>query len=253
MLSEADAFLDAIWAAPDDDTPRLVYADWLEEHGYPDYARFIRLSCQIARGVFPPDKRSRLRRERFSLHRAIVQAHPRAFEVPGWSLDSYDYGIPSRYQSLRADLFLRSWPHWWPFFHPRALRLHDVFGHEIPVAGCEYLGRVEALACEGQASGMYPDGERDEVDWLAVSGLLLRGLVANSGVPRLTALKVEPIQVTAIELESLAESRLAEQLEELHLWVQFADGSREDLRTVAGFARDAIARFLTAHGDRLPR
>ena len=53
MFSEADAFLDAIWAAPDD-TPRLAYADWMEEHGHADYARFIRLSCQIARGVLTP-------------------------------------------------------------------------------------------------------------------------------------------------------------------------------------------------------
>ena len=28
-----DAFLRAILDAPDDDTPRLVYADWLEERG----------------------------------------------------------------------------------------------------------------------------------------------------------------------------------------------------------------------------
>jgi uncharacterized protein (TIGR02996 family) len=32
----------AVAAAPDDDTPRLVYADWLDEHGRPDYACFIR-------------------------------------------------------------------------------------------------------------------------------------------------------------------------------------------------------------------
>ena len=37
-MSDADAFLDAIFAQPDDDTPRLVYADWLEEHGHADYA-----------------------------------------------------------------------------------------------------------------------------------------------------------------------------------------------------------------------
>src|SRR5262245_27253734 len=49
MFSEADAFLDAIFDAPSDDTPRLVYADWLEEHGQGNYARFIRLQCEAAR------------------------------------------------------------------------------------------------------------------------------------------------------------------------------------------------------------
>jgi uncharacterized protein (TIGR02996 family) len=30
-----DAFLRAIEESPGDDTPRLIYADWLEEHGGP--------------------------------------------------------------------------------------------------------------------------------------------------------------------------------------------------------------------------
>ena len=41
-MNHDDAFLQAILDAPDDDTPRLVYADWLEEHGQPDRAEFIR-------------------------------------------------------------------------------------------------------------------------------------------------------------------------------------------------------------------
>ena len=45
MHPEADAFLDAIFDNPDDDTPRLVYADWLQEHGQENYAQFIRLQC----------------------------------------------------------------------------------------------------------------------------------------------------------------------------------------------------------------
>jgi uncharacterized protein (TIGR02996 family) len=42
----------ALWAAiranPDDDTPRLVYADWLQENGEEDRAEFIRVQCQLA-------------------------------------------------------------------------------------------------------------------------------------------------------------------------------------------------------------
>jgi uncharacterized protein (TIGR02996 family) len=43
-----DAFLQSILSNPDDDMPRLVYADWLEEQGNPRGA-FIRLQCQRAR------------------------------------------------------------------------------------------------------------------------------------------------------------------------------------------------------------
>src|SRR5690348_9304066 len=43
-----DAFLRSILADPDSDTPRLVYADWLEEQGNPR-GTFIRLQCARAK------------------------------------------------------------------------------------------------------------------------------------------------------------------------------------------------------------
>ena len=43
-----DGFLRAILDRPDDDVPRLVYADWLEEHGDPARAEFIRVQCELA-------------------------------------------------------------------------------------------------------------------------------------------------------------------------------------------------------------
>jgi uncharacterized protein (TIGR02996 family) len=43
------ALLRAICAEPEDDTPRLVAADWLEEHGDPDRAALIRLQVELAR------------------------------------------------------------------------------------------------------------------------------------------------------------------------------------------------------------
>lgn len=46
---EWTAFLQAIIASPDDDTPRLAAADWLDEHDDPDRAAFIRLQVELAR------------------------------------------------------------------------------------------------------------------------------------------------------------------------------------------------------------
>jgi uncharacterized protein (TIGR02996 family) len=48
-MSEADALLAAICEAPEDDAPRLVYADWLEEHGQDPWAQAIRLQCEVER------------------------------------------------------------------------------------------------------------------------------------------------------------------------------------------------------------
>jgi uncharacterized protein (TIGR02996 family) len=49
-------FLQAIIESPDDDAPRLIYADWLDEHGEPIRARFIRLQCQFASCLRPDDR-----------------------------------------------------------------------------------------------------------------------------------------------------------------------------------------------------
>jgi uncharacterized protein (TIGR02996 family) len=43
------AFLQAILENPDDDAPRLIFADWLEERGNSDRAEFIRLQCGRSR------------------------------------------------------------------------------------------------------------------------------------------------------------------------------------------------------------
>jgi uncharacterized protein (TIGR02996 family) len=44
-----ESLLRAVVAAPDDDVPRLVAADWLDEHGQPDRAEFIRVQIELAR------------------------------------------------------------------------------------------------------------------------------------------------------------------------------------------------------------
>lgn len=46
-MTERDAFLAAIRENPDDDTPRLMYADWLSEQGDPR-GELIRLQCELA-------------------------------------------------------------------------------------------------------------------------------------------------------------------------------------------------------------
>jgi uncharacterized protein (TIGR02996 family) len=48
LLSQHEAFLRAIFDSPDDDTPRLVYADFLQEHGEPERAELIRVQCRLA-------------------------------------------------------------------------------------------------------------------------------------------------------------------------------------------------------------
>lgn len=48
-MLEGPALLAAVLAHPDDDTPRLVYADWLQENGQLERAEFIRVQIELAR------------------------------------------------------------------------------------------------------------------------------------------------------------------------------------------------------------
>jgi uncharacterized protein (TIGR02996 family) len=73
-VNHQDAFFQDILEHPDDPAPRLIYADWLEEHGDgPEAARgrFIRLHCELA-GLPPGDARRppviRLLRELLAEH-----------------------------------------------------------------------------------------------------------------------------------------------------------------------------------------
>jgi uncharacterized protein (TIGR02996 family) len=47
--SDFEALLRGIFQGPEDDTARLVFADFLEENGEPDRALLIRLQCELAR------------------------------------------------------------------------------------------------------------------------------------------------------------------------------------------------------------
>jgi uncharacterized protein (TIGR02996 family) len=47
-VTHDDAFLADILAAPLDDAPRLIYADWLEDTGRENRAEFVRVQCELA-------------------------------------------------------------------------------------------------------------------------------------------------------------------------------------------------------------
>jgi uncharacterized protein (TIGR02996 family) len=47
-MTDRDALLRAICENPDEDALRLVFADWLQENGNPEYAEFVRLQVRHA-------------------------------------------------------------------------------------------------------------------------------------------------------------------------------------------------------------
>jgi uncharacterized protein (TIGR02996 family) len=56
-VSDERELLSAVIESPDDDTPRLVSADWLDDHGQADRAEFIRAQVELARPGAPSPRR----------------------------------------------------------------------------------------------------------------------------------------------------------------------------------------------------
>jgi uncharacterized protein (TIGR02996 family) len=77
-MSTREAFLQAICETPEDDTPRLVFADWLEEQGEAERAEFIRTQVALA-GMAEDDPR---RVEMEVRERHLLAAHAREWAAP---------------------------------------------------------------------------------------------------------------------------------------------------------------------------
>jgi len=92
MNSDGDALFRAVCDQPWEDTPRLAYADWLEENGRPELAAYIRFEC-----AFP----------------AFTTSHPRYQELTERSLQ-----FDSVWQQCESELPRFKGVKWWAgFFH----------------------------------------------------------------------------------------------------------------------------------------
>src|SRR5262245_54378867 len=76
-MTEEDALIRAVLAAPDDPGPQLVYADWLEERGDPR-GEYLRCRCARARLDWKDAKHAALLRREEELR----QRHPAV--IPPW-------------------------------------------------------------------------------------------------------------------------------------------------------------------------
>lgn len=83
-MTDRAALLRAIAAAPWDDLPRLVFADWLDENGEPERAEYIRLEIEIERqlgvGQNPPADQLARRRQ---FGESVSKWHAELPKLPG--------------------------------------------------------------------------------------------------------------------------------------------------------------------------
>jgi uncharacterized protein (TIGR02996 family) len=198
-MSDRDAFLSAIAAAPDDDLPRLVYADFLDEHGEAERAEFIRVQIELAR--LPVDDPRRV--ELVYREQGLLAGHKVAWGIPGLQ------GV----QEFRRGFveYVRT-PAEWLIAHPdrldeartvRNLRIVNAGNHGTALARLPGLERIKHLDLQNTFFG---------------GAFSIPLFFDNARLDRLTALSLGNCRLWDEHLTELARSPVAPRLRRLALW-----------------------------------
>jgi uncharacterized protein (TIGR02996 family) len=218
------SFLGAIADCPEDDSPRLIYADWLEERGDP-LGRFIRIQCALERLQADDRRRPALEGE----EREILSEYEEE-----WTADLR--GAAEAWQFRRGlvegieasgELFLECAGGWFDDNPIRevCLRIHPTL---MPAfAARPELVRVESLAFRGQFL-------RDRQ---------LRELLASKHLRRLSHLNLAGQGIEAAGVRALLESDLMPRLRSLDLGKNRAIGDQA-ARLLAAASSAAELRVL---------
>jgi uncharacterized protein (TIGR02996 family) len=148
-MSDADALLNAIVAHPDEDTPRVMYADWLDEHGQSIRAEFIRVQCAVKQLESRPAEEQRQevqlwrRQQEFLDNHRIDLLGPLGSELTYFDA-IFDRGFVAEL-TIPAPVFLRH-AHSLPAFRPtpRILVTLDAETFDAMLQ-CPELGLIESL------------------------------------------------------------------------------------------------------------
>ena len=149
------AFLASILEAPDDDAPRLIYADWLDEQGESDRAEFIRLQVREARMAADdpelPALRSRTRQLGLAYHVKWVNRLP-YFEGVHWEI--FERGFIGAARFDHPDTFFAHAAHWLAFATKfRWLKVTAFGAPVVPPVGKMYAGSKRDAGTAGWSSG----------------------------------------------------------------------------------------------------
>lgn len=150
-MNEA-AFLAAIRDDPDDDLPRLAYADWLDEQGRGERAEFIRVQIELSHGVRDAGVSVGLLRR----GRELLAEYRKAWmggRLYRWALDAqFERGFITSI-TLPATTFFQYGGSILERHPITRLSLQTVGGHIAELATCPHLEGIHVLNLDGQGLG----------------------------------------------------------------------------------------------------
>jgi uncharacterized protein (TIGR02996 family) len=150
MQTDAEPFLQRIRAFPDEDGPRLVFADWLDEQGGVGLARAAFIRVQIALADLPENDPARP--GLLNAEDVLRAAHGAAWVAP---INGFCTGPVFRRGfidevRITAAQFLRRAHELFAAAPVRHLHLQDMGDHLGPVMRSPYLGRLAGLMIQDQ-------------------------------------------------------------------------------------------------------
>jgi uncharacterized protein (TIGR02996 family) len=200
-MNEQDALFAAILDAPDDNAPRLVYADWLDEHDQPERAEFIRVQVELARlPEGDPRKEALGAREQ-----GLMKAHGREWrkELPAWARwhCTYERGFAAEARTTARE-FLKGAAGLFRRAPIRSLQLENLDGPlAAAVAASPHLEKVSVFVV------------RDT----ALTGAGWRTLLAAPGLAQVTDLRLSGGALGPAEVHVFASAPLPARLRSLTL------------------------------------
>ena len=223
-MNEEAALLRAICEHPDEDTPRLVFADWLTEQGgavNAAWAAGIRAQVWLARGA--TDEALRFQACVFDSPYGLEKLHER-LELAAWAGNGWERGFPSdaagSFSQLRDE---------WPGVAFR-IPVRKLFVHEMTGADADELVTWPALTVlrELSCTGAWNAPRIDAVQALA----------GCADLRNLKALRLYYVRTDDAAVTALLDSPHLAGLE------VFQIGSEGDATALSGAVRDRLtARF----------
>jgi uncharacterized protein (TIGR02996 family) len=99
-MNDHDALLHAIAEHPEEDTPRLMYADWLEENGQPERADFVRNQVGLGQiGIDDPARRPLVQKNVRYLMNFVPQWKVELPQIPGVEWGDFNRGLIEEVQA----------------------------------------------------------------------------------------------------------------------------------------------------------
>ena len=216
-----ESFLAEIINNPDDDTPRLIYADWLEEQGDPR-SEFIRLQCEIASRPSYDPALSELREQ----EQRFLDQH-----APNWSKPVLRYA-----QNIHYERGLIS---------KVTLRLSDASDRVHRISRLTPLQKVKLIQVSKgrmiQFIGSPELGLLSELDFSneQLGPQVMKELASCEYLDSIRALRLSKCQLNHASIKALTNSPALRNLNELYL-----DSNRIDGRGINSLVNSSLLKNL---------